>query len=211
MSEPRLGANGVARPAAVAMLCVICSACLADDHHSTLEFQVEDNRIIASGEIDGDALTDFMDIIDTTPAIETLVLQNIGGSVDDDANLEFGRQVRDLGIATLVPSDGLVASGGTDLFLAGTRRTLEPGACVGVHAWAADEFTAIDLPRDDPLHAPYLEYYADLGINPEFYWFTLDAAPAESMHWITVGEAARFAISTETASALGTPHVCDAR
>lgn len=211
MSESLLRARSAARPVAIAMLCLICPACAADSGHSTLEFSIRDNRIIASGEIDGNALTDFMDIIDTTPGIDALVLQNIGGSVDDDANLEFGRQVRDLGLATIVPSDGLVASGGTDLFLAGIRRTLEPGACVGVHAWAAEEFTATDLPRSDPLHVPYLEYYAELGITPDFYWFTRDAAPAERIHWMNADEAARFAISTDWASTLGTPRVCEMR
>lgn len=198
-------------PALAVLLALFASACTADAGHSAVEFSVDGTRILASGEIDADALADFEDILDATPGIDTLVLRNIGGSVDDVANVEFGRTVRASGLVTLVPADGLVASGGTDLFLAGARRILEPGACVGVHAWAADSFTANDLPRSDPEHDLYLDYYADLGVDAQFYWFTLRAAPAEGMHWMTADEANRFDLATGGAPRLGSTPTCDAR
>lgn len=186
-----------------------CAAC-ADDH-TPLSFAVSGDAIIASGEIDADSLDLFEDIIDDHPNAKTLVLRYIGGSVDDEANVEFARVIRDLGLVTRVPSDGLVASGGTDLFLAGVDRVLESGACVGVHSWAAEDFVATDLPRSDPEHNRYLRFYQDMEITPEFYWYTLRAAPADGMHWMTAKEVARFNISTNQVASLGTKAMCDDR
>lgn len=185
------------------------TACAHD--HTPLQFSVSRDRIIAEGEIDNNSLAAFQEVLSANPDARTLVLHHIGGSVDDEANVEFARYVRASGLTTLVPSDGLVALGGTDLFLAGESRVLESGACVGVHAWAAEDFTALDLLRSDPEHQRYLEYYKDIGIDAGFYWFTLEAAPADGMHWMTAGEAARFAVATGTAPPFGTRAECDVR
>lgn len=193
-----------------ALLGLVTTAACADDH-TPLEFTLSGGDIVARGEIDGDTLDNFEDIIAEYPEAKTLVLHYIGGSVDDEANVEFARLVRELGFSTLVPSDGLVASGGTDLFLAGVQRELEEGACVGVHSWAGEDYTATDISRDDPEHDRYLDYYRDLDIDEEFYWYTIDAAPAEGMHWMTPAEVAKFGVSTNSPAALGGPEICDAR
>ncbi|MFK7877126.1 MAG: alpha/beta hydrolase [Paracoccaceae bacterium] len=192
------------------LLGLATSAACADDH-TPLSFAVFGDEIIASGEIDSDSLDLFEDMIGDHPNAKTLVLQYIGGSVDDEANVKFARVVRDLGLTTRVPSDGLVASGGTDLFLAGVNRVLEAGACLGVHSWAAEDFTATDLPRSDPEHDRYLSYYQDVGIDAAFYWFTLQVAPADGMHWMTSEEVARFSVSTNQATSMGTQAMCDDR
>jgi len=54
-----------------------------------------------------------------------------------------------------------------------------------------------DLPPDDPEHDLYLDYYADIGISEDFYWFTLDAAPANSIHWMTAEEMDRYGMLTD--------------
>lgn len=186
-----------------------CAACV--DEPAALTMTVSGEQIIASGEIDSAALNLFEETILSHPNATTLVLQHIGGSLDDEANLKFARIVRKTGLTTRVPSDGLVASGGTDLFLAGVNRVLETGACVGVHSWAADNFTATDLPQTDPEHDRYLDYYKAMGINAEFYWFTLQAAPADEMHWMTAEETAHFGLSGQQPTSLGTPNICDDR
>jgi hypothetical protein len=195
---------------AVAVVGVAASAACTDDH-TPLSFTVSEDEIIATGEIDSNSLGRFEDIVDEHPNAKTLVLQYIGGSVDDEANVKFARVVRNMGLTTRVPSDGLVASGGTDLFLAGVDRVLEAGACVGVHSWAAQDYTATDLPRSDPEHSRYLDYYQDVGIDEAFYWFTLQAAPADGIHWMTAEEATRFGVSTNQATSLGTQAMCDDR
>ncbi len=188
---------------------LVLAGCAID--YTPLQLERAGNAVVLRGEIDGSSQQLLEDFLSENSDITTLVLQNIGGSVDDDANLQFGQAVRDLGLNTRVPSNGLVASGGTDLFLAGVERTLEPGACIGVHEWAAFSFTARDIPRDDPLHDVYLAYFDAVGIDQEFYWFTLRAAPAESMYWMTAKDAERFGVSTKRTPPLGTPSSCDGR
>ena len=167
-------------------------------------WEVEGNRAYLDCGIDWSTLEELDDILRSDPQVDTLVLDYVEGSLDDEANLELARQIRALGWSTLVPAEGLVASGGTDLFLAGTTRSLEPGACIGVHAWAADNFTANDLARSDPEHDPYLDYFAEIGIpEASHYWFTLEAAPAHGMHWMTAAEVDRFGLVPSPAPPLG--------
>lgn len=181
------------------------------EQYTPVSFVARGDQIIATGTIDHTTLTAFEDVTAQNPQSKTLVLQYIEGSVDDDANVVFSRVVHDEGFDTVVPSNGMVASGGTDLFLAGNRRILQPGACVGVHSWSGSGIVATDLPEDDPEHDRYLDYFQDIGVNEAFYWFTLDAAPAEGMHWMTGAEADRFDMTTRTAPALGSASVCDDR
>jgi hypothetical protein len=194
----------------LALLTCLATPVAAQDYEP-VEFFAQGREIIAVGDIDGEALDIFLDVVEDNPQVDTLVLEWIGGSVDDAANLELSRAVRALGLATLVPADGLVASGGTDLFLAGRTRILEPGACVGVHSWAGDGIEGRDLPRDAREHAPYLHYYAEMGVAKDFYWFTLDAASAEDMHWMTATEAANFGLATQLQGSLGRAASCNRR
>ncbi|WP_299666952.1 alpha/beta hydrolase [uncultured Ruegeria sp.] len=192
--------------AAALSLLVACS-----DQYAPVSFTPEGDQIIASGTIDHTTLSAFEEVIAGNPDIKTLVLQNIEGSVDDDSNVVFSRVVREEGFDTVVPSNGLVASGGTDLFLAGNRRVLEPGACVGVHSWGGGGFVAADLPEGHPEHDRYLDYFEDIGVDPDFYWFTLDAATEDEMHWMTASEANMFDMTTRAAPRLGAAATCDAR
>lgn len=68
-----------------------------------------------------------------------------------------------------------------------------------MHAWAEDgaDYKAQDLPKDDEEHEMYLEYYRNIGVPEEFYWFTLQAAPYEEMHYMTEEEIRRFKILTQ--------------
>ncbi len=192
------------------LLGLFTSSACADDH-TPMSFAVEGQRIVANGEIDGQTLDAFEEVVEQNPGVRTLVLNHVGGSVDDEANVVFSRIVRDLGFKTVVPSNGLIASGGTDLFLAGEQRILEKGACVGVHSWAAGDFTATDLPRSDAEHDRYISYYEDIGIDPEFYWFTIEAAPANGMHWMNAQDVTRYGVVTTDAPVMGTSQECDAR
>ncbi len=191
---------------ATALLLTACA-----EQYAPVSFTAVGNQIVVSGTIDHTTLSAFEEVMDENPEIKTLVLQNIEGSVDDDSNVVFSRVVREEGFDTVVPSNGLVASGGTDLFLAGNRRVLEPGACVGVHSWGGGGYVAAELPEDHPEHDRYLNYFEDIGVDPDFYWFTLDAASEEEMHWMTASEANRFDMTTRSAPRLGTAAICDER
>ena len=104
------------------------------------------------------------DLLDDNPDVQTIVIAYSPGSEDDEANLEAARLINEAGIFTCVPPNGEINSGGVDFFLAGTERWLGENSWVGVHGWAADDFTAADLPWDDPEHDRYLDYY---GLQPD--------------------------------------------
>ena len=187
----------------------LLSACTIP--YSPVSFVAQNDKIVATGSIDATTQNAFEEVTAANPEIKTLVLQYIDGSVDDDANVIFSRTVRDRGFDTVVPSNGLVASGGTDLFLAGNNRVLEPGACVGVHSWGGGGYVAAEMPKDHPEHNRYLEYYNEIGVDPDFYWFTLNAASQTELHWMTAEEANRFDMTTRRASRLGSAITCDER
>ena len=105
----------------------------------------------------------------------------------------------------------MVASGGTDLFLAGAKRILEPGACVGVHSWSDGFRDGQDAPKDAPIHQEYLDFYKAIGIDGAFYWYTLDVASADEMHWMSASEAKSFAMTTKPTKRLSTGEDCDFR
>ncbi len=136
--------------------------------------------------------------LDAYPDLELLVLPYLPGSNDDESNLEAGRMLYEAGIATCVPSTGMIASGGVDLFLAGSSRTVGTGGQVGVHSWSTwGGASGAELPTDDPEHDMYLDYYEDIGISEDFYWFTLDAAAANSIHWMTADELVQYGVVTD--------------
>ena len=152
------------------------------------------------GVVDLHSYEQVYDVLNNNLRIGTLVFTMVPGSIDDETNLDLGRMLRQAGIVTFLPSLGTVASGGTDLFLSGVRRIVERGARVGVHSWSTGgpfDPSAVSLPRDHPEHAKYLDYYRDMGIPEDFYWFTLRAAPPDGVHWMTEAEMRRYRIYTD--------------
>jgi hypothetical protein len=152
-----------------------------------------------SGEIDSSTPNDLMRALNAHPDVEWIIMQNVPGSDDDDANLRAARIVRHQGLNTGVPRNGLIASGGTDFFLAGVERTVQRGACIGVHSWSDDDDPTppTELPRNHVAHQMFLEYFRELGVPDEFYWYTIEAAPAEGMHYMSEAEIQAFGMATE--------------
>jgi hypothetical protein len=184
------------------LLVVVGAGCGVDDGLGTgdepVTFIVDGDQATMTGVLDTSTPEVVEDLLDDYPELEVIVMTDVPGSVDDDANLEAARLIAEAGIDTHVPADGVIASGGVDFFLAGEVRTYEPGAEFGVHSWAAEDgTTGSDLPQTDPEHDPYLDYFDEIGIDDDFYWFTLDAAPAESIHVMTERELERFDVGTE--------------
>ena len=168
------------------------------DPEDPVEFEVIGPRAYMIGVIDSSTPDAVEDLLEDHPQATTIVLVNVPGSADDEANLEAARMVRAEGLATHVPADGEIASGGVDFFLAGQTRTYDDGARFGVHSWGTGDpgFNATDLDEDDPEHDRYLDYYDELGIDSEFYWFTIEAAPPEDIHWMTSAELAEYGFAT---------------
>ena len=102
-----------------------------------LILQVRDDLLFVKGVVNSGSDDEMIDLLNRSPEVRTVVLTMVGGSVDDETNLALGRKLRSAGMTTYLPAQGMVASGGTDLLVSGSRRIVERGAMVGVHSWGS--------------------------------------------------------------------------
>lgn len=156
-------------------------------------FEIVGTDAIVRGDLGSRTFEQVEVLIKNHPEVDTLVLQDISGSVNDAVNVETARLVRNAGLNTHVPADGQIFSGGVDLFAAGVERTVDPGAVVGVHSWCCgpDGKSADEFPEDSPVHAVHLAYSTEM-LGEEggraYYFFTIQAAPFDGMHEMTMEE-----------------------
>ncbi|WP_299133273.1 M20/M25/M40 family metallo-hydrolase [uncultured Tenacibaculum sp.] len=166
------------------------------------ENQTSKDTLYMKGIIYSNTLTDIKKVLDNNPQITTITMVNVGGSIDDEVNLVASQEIRKRNINTYLPKNGMVASGGTDMFLAGTKRQVHPTAKLGVHSWSGGDKVALDFPKEHEEHKKYLNYYKEMEIPTDFYWYTLKAAPADGIHWMTSEEIINYNITTDTKSEL---------
>ncbi len=168
-------------------------------------FSVDGEILRMDGVITSQTPNQIKTLFAENPAITTIVMGEVLGSVDDEANLEISEWLIGQEIDMAMNSDSLVASGGVDFFLAGKNRLIARGAQVGVHSWATgpgrNAKTAVDFPRGHEYHLPYIEYYKKTGFSQkqaeDFYYFTIYAAPAQEVHVMTDQELLDYNITTE--------------
>lgn len=132
------------------------------------------------------------------PNVTDLVLVDVPGSNDQLATMEAARMIRHLGLNTHIAQTGYVLSGGVDLFLGGVERTIGAGAGVGVHSWRDTQNWGDDINLADPVHASYVNFYLEMGVPERFYWFTLDAAPAERIYFLSPEEIYDYRLVTDS-------------
>lgn len=148
------------------------------------------------GDTDSYSPGEFRQLLRAYPNIRELHIVDCGGTVDDNANFDLARIIRARGIVTHVPSGGSARSGGVELFLAGVRRTADPGAEFIVHSWL-DNYgrEAHEVPLSDPAHAPYLDFYREIGMAAadarDFYALT-NSVPHDATRRLTLAELASF-------------------
>ena len=134
------------------------------------------------------------------PNTKTIIMKNCPGSEDDTANLNAARKIKNHGVTIHLPADAEIASGAVDLFLAGDVRTREAGSQIGVHSWSDGENEATSFPVGHANHQPYIDYYKEMGFSQTdaeaFYYFTINAAPAASVHWMTDAEIEQYKLLT---------------
>lgn len=162
----------------------------------TTEFTVDGSDLIMNGEINSKTLDQFNEVIEDNPQISTLVEVDVPGSLDDDTMYQLVYRVRELGLNTHLRSDSRIYSGGVDLFLGGVERSIETGAELGVHSWSDGVNEAIDFPRGSPEHEANRKLIEDMLGSDAFYWFTIEAAPADAIHVMTSDEIVRFGLIT---------------
>lgn len=170
-----------------------------DKTEGTAKFTVEGKKAYMNGVISGSTISRVEALIKDHPEVKTIVMVNVPGSIDDESNLIASRLIRKAGLNTKVPENGMIASGGVDFFCAGVERTAHKSAEMGVHSWAGEGVNdATKLPKDHEEHKKYIEYYKEMGIPEDFYWFTIQVAPAESIHNMTQEERVQYKLIKES-------------
>ncbi|ANU06350.1 hypothetical protein [Paraurantiacibacter namhicola] len=157
---------------------------------------LDDGRAALVDITDSHTPTHFEAMLAAHPGIASLQLVEVPGTYDDRANLALGRMIRARGIATHVPEGGSVRSGGVELYLAGASRSAHPEAQFAVHAWMdQDGLEANDYAADSPEHRRYLDYYAEMGMEPgearDFYWMTNSVGFGDAL-WLTGADMAQW-------------------
>jgi hypothetical protein len=160
---------------------------------------VDDKTIELNGVIDDQSPAQFKRLRAAYPQIQKMVMVECPGSEDDDANLALARMVRAAGLHTHVPGHGSIRSGGVELYLAGVKRSYDKGAKFGVHSWKDDTGReARDYAPTHSVHAAYLNFYKEVGFDPEkakaFYSFT-NKTGFDGIHYMTPVELAQFGIT----------------
>ncbi len=162
------------------------------------------DQYILRGALGTRTYNQLFDLIANSPEITTLVEQQISGSIHDEINVQTGRLIRKAGLDIHLESTSNIFSGGVDLFISGKRRTMEEGATVGVHSWADDEIEGRDLPADSPIHdehwaIPYANEMLGSPTGKTFYFFAINAAPADGMFDMSRAEMESFNMLTSDA------------
>ena len=164
-------------------------------------FEIKGNEAYLNGGLGTRTYHQLKNIIDNHSEVKTIVFGNIKGSLNDAVNMHTGRILREAGLNTKVLTDSDIASGGVDLFCAGVERIVEEGAKIGIHSWCCiGDLTAIEVPREHPAHKYQIEYFSMcLGdeLGTKFYFNTLESAPFNSVHWMTIDEIKKWNIATK--------------
>ncbi|HEV7312149.1 alpha/beta hydrolase [Sphingopyxis sp.] len=157
---------------------------------------IDATTVRMAGDVTSATPRQFAAMLAAFPGLKRLEMVDCPGSLDEEANLILARAVRRQGMETVVPAGGSIRSGAVELWLAGVTRRAAPDAEFGVHSWA-DEYgrEANDYPASDPVHAEYLGYYREMGMDAAkaraFYALT-NATPFDDVRYLTRDDMARF-------------------
>jgi len=160
-----------------------------------------DTILQIDGVINKHSLTNFNKLHMQYPDLRTISIVNCDGSKDDEVNLQLSFKIHELQLNTHLQENGLIASGGVDLFLAGINRSCGENTLIGVHSWSSLFKQATDFPIGHENHQPYIDYYISIGFtkqeSEEFYYFTINSASARDIYWMTEEEIQEYNIITE--------------
>lgn len=164
------------------------------------ELSVTDDTLTINGIINAQTPAQLIAVFEQHPNINRVVMLDVPGSVDDEANIAAAHWIAQKKLTFVLDKNSVISSGGTDFFLAGKQRIIHQGAKIGVHSWGGVEDEATDYPDSHPFHQPYIDYYKAIGLTAkqasEFYFFTINSAPADGMHWMTESEVLHYQIAT---------------
>lgn len=180
---------------------LIAGTSRAPDHHAGIArfgpFRVIDGtRAALVASTDEASPQAFADMLESYPGLTEIEFVDAPGTSHDVANLALGRAIRVAGLATRVPAGGSARSGAVELFLAGTRRTIDTGAVFAVHSWRdAHGREPADFTDDAPENRLYLDYYEEMGMTASearaFYDMT-NSVPYGGALWLRCQDMAQW-------------------
>ena len=74
---------------------------------------------------------------------------------------------------------------------------MERGAHIGIHSWSDGVKEAKYLPEDAPEHVKYTDYTKKMLGSDDFYWFTVEKAPAEGIYEMSEEEILKYGLLTQ--------------
>ena len=171
---------------------------------SAITIDEASSSIYLSGTLGARTYNQLFELTQQHPELTELHLINVGGSINDEVNMQTGRLVRNAGLTTIIPTGSTVASGGVDLFCAGLQRFIEPSSALLVHSWGGivngELVSAHELPVDHPGHVQQIAYFSEMlgqTDGPDFYWFTIYSAPfGAELHRMTDQEILLYGLET---------------
>jgi len=186
---------------------------LAEDRgREPVTFEVVENVAYMRGVMDSTIPHLVKNLVRNYPAVDSIVMTRVLGTIDFEATLEAGKAIREACLTTVVPYMGKIASGGVHFFLGGCTRIIEAGGKLGVHTWkhtihddegnVEQSWLANEFSQTDPVHKMYLDYQNEMGIPDDLYWRAIDI-PFEEIHYLTTDEIFMFNVSTEDKKSWG--------
>jgi Predicted periplasmic protein len=157
---------------------------------------VDDQTAQMAGDVTEATPRQFAAMLSAFPGLKKIEMIDCPGSLDEEANLALARAIRRARLETVVPAGGSVRSGAVELWLAGVRRRAAANAEFGVHSWVdEDGRQANDYPASDPVHAEYVTYYREMGMDEAkaraFYALT-NSTSFDDVRYLSPGDMARF-------------------
>ena len=120
--------------AAIALMAIITFRDKLKPIEHDLKFNVQGQEAYVTGTTNSQSHNLIKKFVRENPSVKTLILQAMPGTQDMDTNRRVVMDLRAAGLATHVPANGRIASGAVDWFIAGSPRTIECGAKIGVHS-----------------------------------------------------------------------------
>ncbi|TMO82171.1 hypothetical protein [Pseudoalteromonas spongiae] len=157
---------------------------------------VKDTAAELSGTLGSKTYVQFRDLALDHPSVNRIIFKSVDGSVNDDINMHTGRLIHQAQYTTVMPADGEAYSGGVDLYAAGIKKEYQVGGKLGVHAWCCEgDKDAGQLSKSHSAHGAQLTYFREIlgqELGPEFYFFTINAAPADDIYLMTQAEINKY-------------------
>ncbi len=159
-----------------------------------------DTTVVMNGDMGSRIDQHFEKLVSNYPNIKLIIMEDCPGSRNDEEMFKAAINLKEHAINTHLPPTGKIQSGAVDFFLAGSIRTMESGAKIGVHSWSDGNSEATDYPVDDNEHKPYIDFYTSIGLTQQeaedLYFFIINAANADNIHWMTQQEIVDYNILT---------------